>query len=314
MEPFEASWLRVERARSHRESLAEAWNSYTEADVHSIVLDNEGKGRFILRVIEEVPPPPEMAVLIGEWLYNLRSALDYVIYDSAICVSGKSPPPGHGQLQFPVYDTPEIFAEQAYRLKPLADHHRAMLEKMQPYRHKNPDTSALGWLNRLARIDRHRRLTVQTSYMAEMHPMIKAPRGCTATLQFGERVIGANGEAQIARIKVTPWREGWQIEANPRTGIDPEIAEWAISPFWARIPYNQRLDIIAVFVETTIVAFEYDCIGSSRKADYLTDAFRVESDARRQPRQPPSHSQAPVKWGSPIAGTAIDSEHIGWHG
>jgi len=122
-----------------------------------------------------------------------------------------------------------------------------MLEHMQPYNSEDPDANYLGWLNKLARIDRHRRLAVVTAYLAEMTPAIGMPKGCTATLQFGDRVL-IDGEANIARIQVTPWQDGWKVEANPRVGIDPEIADWAESPFWQRIPYNERFTMIQVFV------------------------------------------------------------------
>lgn len=49
-----------------------------------------------------------------------------------------------------------------YRLKHLAPHHREMLLQMQPF-NSDPDAYYLGVINRLARIDRHRRLTIGTA-------------------------------------------------------------------------------------------------------------------------------------------------------
>lgn len=296
-DPFDACWLRVDRASAHRVELADLWHKFIEDEPYEFALDYEGKGRFLLRVFEQDSPPPEMAVVFGEWLYNLRAALDYTVYATAICVTGSRRPAGHDQLQWPVYDRPELFTENLYRLKPLADHHRDLLEKVQPYRHPDPDTSALGWLHRLAKIDRHRRLTVQTAYMAEMSPVFYAPPGCNIKLQWGDRVIRPDHQAQIARIKVTPWRDDWELQANPQTGIDPEIGEWAGSPFWANIPYNQRLRMLSLYVESMVATFEYDCIGSTRRAKFLTDAFRAESDARRQPLRIAPHQIPATRWG-----------------
>ena len=73
-----------------------------------------------------------------------------------------------------------------------------------------------------------------TAYIAEMEPVIAIPDGCKATLQWGERLLSL-GRADVARIVVTPWHPGMNVAANPRLGIDPEIADWADSPFWKRV-------------------------------------------------------------------------------
>lgn len=279
-DPFAACWLRVDRAETHRKATADVWNQFIEDDPYDFSLVDRGGGRLALRVCQRIPTPPEAAILIGEWLYNLRCALDYCIYATAICVSGKNPPPGQGVLQFPIYEHEEAYRKNEYRLKPLAPHHRPLVEAAQPYRHPDPDTSALGWLNRLARIDRHRRLTVMTAYMAEMRPIVMVPQGCAVDLQFGDRVM-VDDAADIAHLTVTPWQQGWDIDANPQAGIDPEIGEWAASPFWRRISYSDRLLMLRIFVESMIVTLEYDCLGRSRKSEILTEEFRAESDARR---------------------------------
>jgi hypothetical protein len=269
------------------------WNEFLEQHPYEFILVHEGGGSFVMRVYQEVPTPPAMAVLIGEWLYNLRCALDYSVYATAVCVSGQDPPPQAGQLQFPIYESEGAFRENLYHLKPLEAHHKAILETMQPYRHEDPDTSALGWLNRLARIDRHRRLTVTTAYVAEVQPIIGVPVGCTVDLEWGERVM-VDHVAEIARFRVTPWEEtleSWKVEANPQAGIDPEIAEWARSPFWRPIAYNRRLRMLDVVVESMVTTLEYDCLGASRKSDMLTGEFRAECDARRPPPKIGPHSR-----------------------
>lgn len=163
-------------------------------------------------------------MLLGEWLYNLRCALDYAVYAAAVWNTGEDPPPKHGQLQFPCSFDERNYRDNEYRLAPLTDYQRTeLIEFMQPFRHPDPDTSALGWLHRLARIDRHRRLTVMTAYLAESNPKIGVPEGCTVKLEFVDRVLVA-GKAELARFTVTPWEPSWKVDVDPRTGLDPEIA------------------------------------------------------------------------------------------
>ena len=57
-----------------------------------------------MRVIENEPIPADFAGLFGEWLYNLRASLDYIIWAAASYASGTLPPPNEGVLEYPVYD------------------------------------------------------------------------------------------------------------------------------------------------------------------------------------------------------------------
>lgn len=282
-DPFAACWHRIERAETHRQAAADIWNAWIEDEPYRFAIHHQGDGKFAVSVIQQSPAPPEMAVFMGEWLYNLRCALDYAIYATAICDSGKDPPPGEGSLQFPCYFTEETYRKNENRLKPLSDYHRTeIVEFMQPYRHEDPDTSALGWLHKLARIDRHRRLTFMLGYVAELNPIVAVPAHCSVKHEPAKRVI-IDGEAEIAHFTVSPWQDDWHVQVNPRAGIDPEIGDWAQSTFWSRIRYNERLLMLKVAVESVVVPFEYDCTGDSRKAKLLTESFRAECDARREP-------------------------------
>jgi hypothetical protein len=281
--PFDACWQRMERAETHRQSAADLWNKWLEDTAYICAVDHKGQGKFVVSVVQQSPTPPEIAVLMGEWFYNLRCALDYAVFAAATCDSGKSPPPGHGQLEFPCSFMEKQFRDSEYRLKPLSEHHRVgIVEFMQPFKHEDPDTSALGWLHKLARIDRHRRLTFMLGYVSDVRPAVLVPAQCRVTDKWAKRVV-IDGEAEIAGFTVTPWDATWDVQVNPRAGIEPEIGDWAESAFWSRINYEERLLMLRVAVESVLVMLEYDCLGSSRKSKFLTDSFRAESDARRKP-------------------------------
>lgn len=300
-DPFQACWLRVERADEHQHALVEIWNDFIEEHPFDFSLDHQGDGVHILRVWQDEPTPPELGVVTGEWLYNMRCALDYIVWAAAVYHSGRLPPPDEGVLQYPIYDHRDAWERNQYRLRGLPQHQRDMLESVQPYNSSDPEANYLGWINRLARIDRHRRLSVVTAYMAEVEPVIEIPKGCTTTLEFGERVL-VDGQADISRITVSPWRDGMSVRVNPRAGIDPELADWAESPFWRRIRFTERFTMLRVFVRAEVAVYEYDCTGSSRMAHVLADDWKAESDARRQylPIRV-VHADAP-SWGLPTTG------------
>lgn len=295
MNPFDACWNRLDRIVSHRVALAGIWNEFIEDHPFDFDLVHHGDGVHVLEVRQLEPMPPSFSLEFGEWLYNARTLLDYIVWATAAYVSGELPPPDEGVLQFPVYDSLGAWKANEYRLKHLAEHHRQMLLQMQPF-NSNLDANYLGAINRLARIDRHRRLLRGTAYLAEIEPVISVPHGCEVSLQWGQRVL-VDGCAQVALITVTPWSDDTEVVVNPRIGIDPDGAEWADSPFWQRMPFSERLRLIEIFLSAEIATYEYDCTGSSRKSEALTATYRAECD-QRDPFPPIAAAPAvEVTWG-----------------
>ena len=288
MDLFAPCWSRIDRADDHRRSLSEIWNAHLDAHPYHFDLLHEGDGVHILRVWEEYPVPAEFAIRLGEWLYNIRSCLDYIIWATAAYVTGTVPPPAEATTQYPVYESKAAWDRNLHRLKHLADHHRRMLWTMQPF-NGDPDANYLGAINNLARIDRHRRPTDGTAYLAEFEPVVQIPTGTSATFQWGQRVL-SGGSADAARLSVRPWNGDMQVTVNPRVGIDPEIGEWARSPFWQRVRFSERLTIIQVFVAAEVAVYEYDCTGATRRPDALTDSYKAECDARERRALPDGSS------------------------
>jgi hypothetical protein len=300
-EPFEAAWQRWERARVHMEEAVGAWNDFiADHGAFDFVLDGDGTGVYILRVLQRRDVPPALAIALGEWLYNLRSSLDYVVWAAACYVARQVPPPNESVLQYPIYDDEAAWRKNRYRLKGLHPHHRQMLLTMQPF-HSDIDANYLGWICRLARIDRHRTLVTGAARIAQLEPVLQVPDKTEVILEWGERTV-VDGHADVARVTLRPHQPGMDVRVNPRIGIDPEIEEWSRSPFWARWPFDDRLKMIQVFVAGEIATYEYDCTGSSRKAEMVTDRFRAESDARRPPVSRLARIRPPVEWKP--AGTA----------
>ena len=297
--PFDACWDRLERADEHRSVLATIWNEYLDDEPFDSSLIHEGEGVHILRVWQTTPIPAGFALEFGEWLYNLRACLDYIIWATCAHVTGQMPPPDEGKLQYPIYEDESAWNNNLYRLKHLRDHHRKMLLRMQPF-NSDADANYLGVINRLARIDRHRRLTITTGYIAEREPVVEVPNGCHVALQWGQRLL-VDGEAKMARLTVSPWTDDMTIRVNPRSGIDPEVNEWAASKFWRGIRFAHRMTMIQAFVAGDIAVYEYDCRGTSRRSDLLTQDCVDASDERGRPdpirRKPPPD----VEWTASVA-------------
>jgi hypothetical protein len=218
-DPFEACWHRWERADSRRRDIVRVWNDYVERRPHDIKLVHQGQGIHIIRLIENELIPADFAGLFGEWLYNLRASLDYIIWAAAVYVSGTLPPPNEGVLQYPIYDDEAAWKRNLYRLKGLPEHQQQRLKEMQPFA-SDLDANFLGWINRLARIDRHRTLVDGACYLAELRPALGIDLGRKATLQWGSWVV-RGPVTDVARVTITPWDDDAMVKFNPRVGIDP---------------------------------------------------------------------------------------------
>lgn len=310
---FDGCWTRWDRANDHRKAMTDVWNEYLGDHPFDFNLAHRGAGEFVLEVVQDRPAPATFAVLLGEWLYNLRGSLDYLMWATVARLHGTVPPPDEGKLQYPIYESQRDWDRNAYRLKQLAPHHREMLRIMQPF-NSSPDANYLGWLNHLARVDRHRRLNTATAYIAVAEPVLEIPDapGRQVSFQWGQRVL-RGGRADLARIVVDPWDgtlEPEEVRANPRVGIDPEIEAWSESEFWRKIPFGERLTLIQVFVSSEIAAYEYDSTGRSRKSDMLKATFRAECDARRGRLPPLKLPVAEAVWSEPVVGRRSTRERF----
>jgi hypothetical protein len=202
------------------------------------------------------------------------------------------PPPGESGLQYPIYDEAAAWKKNEWRLKPLGQHHREMLLAMQPF-NSDEDANFLGWINRLARIDRHRRLAIWTARIGDTNPVFKVPSGQTPAMDWGQRVFSGS-VCDHVRLTFNSASAADGVEVNPRSAIDPEIAEWSASSFWGKYRFPERLNLMYVFVSAELGLYEYDCTGQTAKPDLMTEIFRADSDARRAKGYFPAVARQPV--------------------
>jgi hypothetical protein len=163
------SWhLKVERADRHLEEVKAAMAAYASRHPFRAVRVRQPKSRrhvwlYRLEMTEE--PDPMIPVIIGECLYDLRSALDHLAVAMA---------PGNrkSSAAFPVEQTDPwekdgtgafVYGEERRRsftskIKGMPDEAVAMIKEAQPYRRKASDLETLSLISRLENADKHRQL------------------------------------------------------------------------------------------------------------------------------------------------------------
>ncbi len=162
-------WLKVKRAEKHMVDIQQEALRYASRHPYEFTRirlpDSQNEIRMRFRITEQ--PDPMIAVMLGDFVHNLRSALDYVV---VACVLKQR----RSKASFPIIfknifakdkcgefvvndaKSREYFETATEGLRPEA---RAIIVGCQPYQHGNDaHLSRLGILSRLENADKHRQL------------------------------------------------------------------------------------------------------------------------------------------------------------
>src|SRR5258708_10396877 len=133
LQPVDDALERVIRAGEHLADLRQRLDTARKQQGDSISVEYAPNPPHSIQasVFTKTFVSMRVGILIGEICYNLRSALDYLIYDLAEHDAGIR----QESTQFPIADTAEEFASSAKRrLRGINSAHRAAIEKLQPYK------------------------------------------------------------------------------------------------------------------------------------------------------------------------------------
>lgn len=198
MEASELASVRakVSRAEHHLRDIDSALKLLIGSDPTAnqpVIFDYESDGKeIIVRLAECKPIDPALPLMIGDCLHNLRSALDYLVYQLAL--KNGAPTLFADKTFFPIYLTKSDFDDRVKNLvKPfISSAALTEIEKCQPYSAYDVPSEADIWiLNRLDIFDKHRLLVV-------------AGQKCAAT-EFTVTVV-ATGEQRHEIIPEPKWK------------------------------------------------------------------------------------------------------------
>lgn len=152
--PLFGARLRVSRAGEHLQELDSSITTLIENYEDPTVAINDEGQLSITGPSKPISPDPMWPVLLGETTYNLRAALDYLVYELAFLDSGIV----HDGTQFPIEERYEVFWQRRRHswLEGVSDEHVTAIERLQPY--KGCDWTRQ--LRELSNPDKHRKLTV----------------------------------------------------------------------------------------------------------------------------------------------------------
>lgn len=155
--------LKLNRAEEHLHAIKELVDAFAGSDFYeSVTKPHRKKGILVVRARNVRNPPPEISLLVGECVFNFRSALDQIAF--AMASANTDPLPGAfaKSSAFPIFSSGPQYRGRggppaSRKIRGMSRQGRAIIERLQPYhRRKNPRLGALWRLEELSNIDKHR--------------------------------------------------------------------------------------------------------------------------------------------------------------
>jgi hypothetical protein len=155
---------KLERAYEHGRLLdqeLDAWLKDTPYILSHKVSRDQLRHSVIVSILKP-PPLTRWALLLGDAVHNMRSALDHLVYAISIHELKTDPPPNEGRCAFLINDTRDDFRSKHWRIRELSQGVREAIESVQPYNRKQHATMPplLAVLRDFDDADKHRLIKI----------------------------------------------------------------------------------------------------------------------------------------------------------
>ncbi len=172
---------KLERALKRRSEMQACVKAFTESDFYEIATERDYRGRIVGRAVNVKTPGNELSLLIGEFVYSVRSGLDQLIHRLARNTTPNLPESWARSSAFPIFRSgPEFRGEKRGRrsakpkMRGLSPDARRTIERLQPYhRRQAPLLWALWQLEELSNLDKHRDMPLTGAVPAQGSVAIK---------------------------------------------------------------------------------------------------------------------------------------------
>jgi hypothetical protein len=160
MSMFLEARLKVERAKKHINDLNGVFLGFTNTKTYEVFIERESQGWDDLLKVRAIQTlPPEFALVLGDALHNLRTALDYAANEIEFLHRGQRT----GYTKFPIYDTRKSLEDAVnggFNEKAPKQVIECILDTVQPY--EGGDGHGIWALHALDIEDKHRLLVAKT--------------------------------------------------------------------------------------------------------------------------------------------------------
>ena len=243
---------KLDRADEHLKSVDTELAVFRKQHPYDVMIEpNHDRTEYVARVDGVVPVPLPISVLVGDCLYNMRSALDHLVYQLVID-NGRT---AGFKTAFPIFTDPSLFRETTKTGKPTSrsgmkkiegcsSAAQAIIEGLQPYARLAGKVNASGpimerlllqnplkVLDDLTNIDKHRLLHIAwTSVIHEavwVQDLDNFPDGGGPT-RFGPVENGAVVARYVFPRPVDPTEVSFQISIEETLEHEWQIQTGAV--------------------------------------------------------------------------------------
>ncbi len=246
---------KMTRAREHLDTLHTEARLFFKSTKRKFIMKSNGNEAWIVHYIEDGVPPIRFGVLLGDCVFNIRSALDNLICGH---IRSRNPIAPCKSTQFPICSKQEQWnAKCKQYLKGVEPAMQQMLRDLQPcFRMSSvPEQDPLSVLNVLSNSDKHRAVNLTLAYDIDFSLKVHKNDGTVhvwnatkplyagdigtipldldpATVQPCARVE-ANGTAILIIGEVGPWgqRPVWSVLADLHEYVQHRVV-MPLKPFF----------------------------------------------------------------------------------
>lgn len=227
--------FKIERAKQHLHDLDAAVAKFTAPHPFRIdmnEIDNR-TGERIARVVVKRQPPPILALIVGDLVHSLRTALDYAAWQLVDSNDGR---PGR-HTQYPISLTEEDFEKSGRRqLRGAAESAIRAVSLNQPFRIATPKKHPLWVLSDLDNRDKHRLLHVVGGVITRAGIGARPPGMSVENLVFYSRPrrFLLHGDL-VARVKVSSGKPPLSVTFSVVLDAEEQSLREALMPLFAAV-------------------------------------------------------------------------------
>lgn len=234
--------LKIARAKQHIADVERLCSVFYDSQPHRIFTEHDAQGPgYTIKLRLEKPVPDEIALVVGDAIYQMRSSLDVL----ACCLATANRAKDTKGTYFPFAGSAAEFMLPATqrKIQKLSAAHRQIIHHWKPYQGGN---NVLWILNRLANIDRHNRLVTVGGFGGDIKSLrltggqYYIPASAAGRQSLDEDVVlvvGKSGNPPEGEVRVSlavTFREIELIKGHPVVSVLNKIAgqiEWVVDTF-----------------------------------------------------------------------------------
>lgn len=226
---FESARLKVERADHHISDLETQFSSFKDSNPYSLdVRDDPKSGQTFVHIVFNETIPVNWALIIGDAIHNLHSALDHMTWEAIVEIDGGKQ---HRNVKFPFGNEPGSVESSCNGIETPSQSVKDMFKAFEAFPGGKGDS--LYALHNLDIADKHKILV----------PIIRAANVSEFTILSPDRMVKSRWIdttfsifSDTGNIVAANVPHGGYVETNDDTKVTPEIMLRDIDSVWGDIP------------------------------------------------------------------------------